>query len=170
MSIRDVQVVRLTFGEMAQALIRGDIDAFVGTEPSSGVAVTSGAGKVVEYPYSTAMGKLNAALLTRPEVLAEKRDLVRGFLLAHARASEFLRANPAAFVDMGVERYGVRRDAMEVAVRNVEPAWRIDDAFKERAGHFAQAMLEAKQIRRLPDLDKLIDRSVSDEVAKQGLA
>src|SRR5258705_3697286 len=58
MTIKDVQHVRLPFSDMAPALARGDVDAYVGAEPGPGISLASGAGKIVEYPYSTAIGTL----------------------------------------------------------------------------------------------------------------
>ncbi len=58
MTIKDVTPVRVFFSEMHIALARGDIDAYVGAEPGPASA-SSGVGKLVEYPYSTAMGSLN---------------------------------------------------------------------------------------------------------------
>lgn len=168
MSIRDITVVRLTFGEMTSALIRGDIDAFVGTEPSSGIAVTSGAGRVIEYPYSTPMGQLNAALMVTEKTFREKPELVRNFMIAHARASEYLAQHPEAFLQTAIANYGVKPDAMEVAIKNIVSAWKIDASYIQLAKNFAQAMLEAKQIRAVPDIDKLITTSVSDDIAKSG--
>src|SRR6476620_10233431 len=59
MSIKDVTPVRISFSEMHVALARGDIDAYVGAEPGPGVSLATGIGKIVEYPYGTAMGALN---------------------------------------------------------------------------------------------------------------
>ena len=62
MTIRDVESVRVSFSEMPAALARGDVDAYVGAEPGPGNSLASGVGKIVEYPYSTAMGSLNMIL------------------------------------------------------------------------------------------------------------
>src|SRR5215831_7140190 len=56
MSIKDLTPVRVSFSEMHLALARGDVDAYVGAEPGPGVSLASGIGKLVEYPYGTAMG------------------------------------------------------------------------------------------------------------------
>ncbi len=53
MTIKDVQPVRVLFGEMPAALQRRDVDAYVGAEPGPGISLATGVGKIVEYPYST---------------------------------------------------------------------------------------------------------------------
>ena len=62
MTIKDVQHVRLPFSDMASALARGDVDAYVGAEPGPGISLANGVGKVVEYPYGTAIGSLNMVM------------------------------------------------------------------------------------------------------------
>ena len=59
MTIKDIQPIRLSFSDMAAALARGDIDAYVGAEPGPGISLANGVGRIVEYPYSTPIGSLN---------------------------------------------------------------------------------------------------------------
>ncbi len=56
MTTTDVQLVRLSFGDMANALARGDVDAYLGAEPGPSISVLSGKGKVLLYPYGTPVG------------------------------------------------------------------------------------------------------------------
>ena len=72
MTVKDVEPVRVSFSEMHLALSRGDIDAYVGAEPGPGVSLSSGIGKLVEYPYSTAMGSLNMVFGTHRDVIAQE--------------------------------------------------------------------------------------------------
>src|SRR4051794_31879325 len=59
MSVKDIQPIRLQFSDMAAALARGDIDAYVGAEPGPGISLANGTGALVEYPYSTPIRPLN---------------------------------------------------------------------------------------------------------------
>ena len=59
MTVKDIQSIRLPFSDMAPALARGDVDAYVGAEPGPGISLANGVGRIVEYPYSTAIGSLN---------------------------------------------------------------------------------------------------------------
>ena len=59
MTIKDIQQIRLPFSDMAPALARGDVDAYVGAEPGPASASPMAWGKIVEYPYSTPIGPLN---------------------------------------------------------------------------------------------------------------
>src|SRR6185295_6088178 len=44
MTIKDIQPIRLQFSDMAGALARGDVDAYVGAEPGPGISLANGTG------------------------------------------------------------------------------------------------------------------------------
>jgi len=75
-------VVRVSFSDMASALARGDLDAYVGAEPAPGISLANGTGRVLEYPYSTPTGSLNMVLTSR-----EAHDGNRGRCLICASGS-----------------------------------------------------------------------------------
>jgi len=77
MTIKDIQPIRLPFSDMAPALARGDIDAYVGAEPGPGISLANGTGKIVEYPYSTPIGSLNMVWATRQELIDKNPELVK---------------------------------------------------------------------------------------------
>ncbi|MBL6077674.1 NrtA/SsuA/CpmA family ABC transporter substrate-binding protein [Belnapia sp. T18] len=166
MSIRDVQSVRVSFSEMPIALARGDVDAYVGAEPGPGVSIASGVGKVVEYPYSTPMGSLNMIFATHPETVAQRPDLVRAMLKVHRQASEFGMANRDVTIETAVAKLGMRRDALEVSLPNVELNWQMTPEMVTRAKTYAEQMLSLKQIRAMPDFAGFFDARFSDELAK----
>ena len=89
MSVADITPVRVFFSEMHLALAHGDIDAYVGAEPGPSVSLASGVGKLVEYPYSTAMGSLNMVFGAHRDTLASKARSDQG----HPRTSTARRLN-----------------------------------------------------------------------------
>jgi NitT/TauT family transport system substrate-binding protein len=167
MSIRDVQSIRVPFGEMHAMLSRGDIDAYVGAEPGPGLSISSGVGQLVEYPYGTAMGGLNMIFATHEDTVARDPELVRAMLTVHRRASEFMMANKAAVAEMTVQRLGANRAAVEHALNanNVEYTWELTDTVLGQARTYAQQMLELRQIRQLPDFAKFLNPTFSRAVA-----
>jgi NitT/TauT family transport system substrate-binding protein len=167
MSIRDVQSIRVPFGEMHAMLARGEIDAYVGAEPGPGLSISTGVGQLVEYPYGTAMGGLNMIFATSEEVARKDPELVRAMLTVHRRASEFMMANKSAVADMTVQRLGANRAAVDqaLAANNVEYIWKLDDTVLTQARTYAQQMLQLKQIRQLPDFNKFLDPSFSKAIA-----
>jgi len=167
MSIKDIQPVRVPFSEMAAALERGDVDAYVGAEPGPSISVAKGVGKVVEFPYSTPTGTLNMVMTTHVDMLKEKPELVRLFLEIHRKATEYAMANRAAFVEMTVQKLGQPAKTIEIAAPNVELTWYTDAEWVKRARYYGSQMLEMKQIRALPDYPKFINTSFVEALHKQ---
>src|SRR5262245_6351306 len=106
MSIKDITPIRVSFSEMHLALARGDVDAYVGAEPGPGVSLSTDVGKLVEYPYSTAMGALNMVFGAHRDTLASKAELVRVMLTIHRKGSEYGAGNPSEMAAMAVGKLG----------------------------------------------------------------
>lgn len=161
MTIKDVKSVRLSFSEMAGALERGDVDAYVGAEPGPSISVTRGVGKVLEYPYTTAVGNLNMVMGTHTDTIKSDPELVKVFLEMHKKASEYAVANPAAVVEMAGAKLGLPADVAKLAAANVFFAWKPDADWLKRVHYYCSLMLERKQIRKLPDYNSFIVTSFS---------
>ena len=165
MSIKDIQPIRVSFSDMASALARGDIDAYVGAEPGPGISLANGTGKIVEYPYSTPTGSLNMVLSTRRELIQKDPDLIRLLLKIHRQASEYAMSHRDAFVAMAMQKLGQQGPSIEKAAPNVELTWNIDELFLNEAHYYGTQMLEKKQIRQLPDYASFIDPSFVKAIA-----
>lgn len=167
MAVRDITPVRVPFGEMHAMLARGDIDAYVGAEPGPGLSLASGVGELVEYPYGTAMGGLNMIFATSQAMIDEDPALVRTMLGIHRKASEYMTAHPDEVAEATVRILGAGRPAVDRALGagNVEYIWKLDATVVRQARTYAQQMLALRQIRRLPDFDKLLNPRFSNEVA-----
>jgi ABC-type nitrate/sulfonate/bicarbonate transport system substrate-binding protein len=166
MSVKDITPVRVSFSEMHLALARGDVDAYVGAEPGPGVSLASGIGKLVEYPYGTAMGSLNMIFGAHRDTVAERPELTEVILDIHRRASEFAMKNPDEMAAMAVARLGQKREAVAAAVPNVELTWRFGPTEIQQSKTYAQHMLELKQIKQLPDFSAFFDTRFVDDLAK----
>jgi NitT/TauT family transport system substrate-binding protein len=167
LSIKDVTAVRVPFGEMPAMLARGDVDAYVGAEPGPALSITSGAGQLVEYPYSTRMGGLNMIFGTHEDTVAKNPDLVRTMLKTHRQAVEFMMANKPLVTDMTVQKLGANRAAVDQALgaNNVEFVWKLDSTVQGQAKTYAQQMLELKQIRALPKFETFLNPTFSNDLA-----
>jgi ABC-type nitrate/sulfonate/bicarbonate transport system substrate-binding protein len=167
LSIKDVTPVRVSFSEMHLALARGDVDAYVGAEPAPGVSLSTGVGKLVEYPYSTPMGSLNMIFGAHRDTLAERADLTKVILGIHRRASEFAMQNRGEMAAMAVAKLGQKKEAIEASIDNVELTWRLGPAEMTQSKIYAEHMLELRQIRQLPDFASFFDTRFVDDLAKQ---
>jgi NitT/TauT family transport system substrate-binding protein len=159
MTIKDVESVRLSFSDMAPALARGDIDAYVGAEPGPGISLANGVGQIVEYPYSTPTGSLNMVLTTRRELIEKDPTLIKALLKTHRAASEYAMKDRDAFVTIAMQKLGQQKPSIEKAAPNVELTWNIDDQFMKQAEYYGSQMLAKKQIRAQPDYKTFIDAS-----------
>jgi len=158
MSIKDIQPIRLQFSDHPAALARGDIDAYVGAEPAAGISLANGTGRLVEYPYSTPIGSLNMILSASEKAVKENPERIKMIVDTHRKAIDYAMANPALIVEMAMAKLGAQKKSIELAVPNVELAWKLDDVFMQRAHAYARLMFENKQIRQMPDLDQRVTK------------
>jgi NitT/TauT family transport system substrate-binding protein len=158
MTIKDIQPIRLQFSDHPAALARGDIDAYVGAEPAAGITLANGTGVLVEYPYSTPIGPLNMILSASEKAVKENPARIKLIVDMHRKAIDYAMANPAQIVEMATQKLGQQKKSIELAVPNVELAWKLDDVFMERAGAYTKLMFENKQIRQMPDLNKVVTK------------
>ena len=156
MSIKDIQNIRLSFSDMAGALERGDVDAYVGAEPGPGISLAKGVGRLVEYPYSTPIGSLNMILSASEKMVKDKPERLKLIVDMHKKATDYAMANRPQMVDVAMKALGQQRPSIEMAVPNVELAWKLDDVFVKRAKAYLEVMHNNKQIRQMPDFDKHI--------------
>jgi NitT/TauT family transport system substrate-binding protein len=157
MTIKDIQHVRLPFSDMAPALARGDVDAYVGAEPGPGISLANGVGKIVEYPYSTSIGTLNMVWGVKADTIEKDPALMKVMMDIHKKATEYAMSNRAAMVEMAIQKLGQQKASIEAAAPNVELTWKMDADFIKRAKAYGDLMLEKKQIRALPDYDKFLN-------------
>ena len=165
MSVKDLTPVRVSFSEMHSALARGDVDAYVGAEPAPSLSVTTGVGKIVEFPYSTPMGSLNMILATNRDTVEKHPELAKMMVGLQRQASGYAMANPDAMVAMTVAKLGMQKAAVEIAVPNVELNWQMTPTMIAESKTYAEQMLAMKQIRALPDFGTFFDTRFSDQVA-----
>jgi len=166
MSVKDITPVRISFSEMHLALARGDVDAYVGAEPGPGVSLASGVGKLVEYPYGTAMGSLNMIFGAHRDTLAENPAQTKIILAIHRHASEYAMKHPDEMAAMAVAKLGQKKEAIEASVSNVELTWRFGATEIQQSKTYAEHMLELKQIKQLPDFASFFDTKFVDDLAK----
>jgi len=156
MTIKDIQPIRLSFSDMAAALARGDVDAYVGAEPAGGISLANGTGRLVEYPYSTPIGPLNMILSASQKAVKENPERIKLVVDMHKKAVDYAMANQPLIVDMAIAKLGQQKKSVELAVPNVELAWKLDDKFMERATAYTKLMYENKQIRQEIDLKQFV--------------
>jgi ABC-type nitrate/sulfonate/bicarbonate transport system substrate-binding protein len=166
MSIKDVESVRVSFSEMPTALARGDVDAYVGAEPGPGLSLATDVGKIVEYPYSTAMGSLNMIMATHRDMVTQNPELVKLVLKLQKQGSQYAMSHPAEMAAMTVAKLGMKKEAVDISVNNVELNWRMTPEMVTAAKTYAEHMVELKQIKAVPDFATFLDTRFSDDLSQ----
>lgn len=157
----DVQLVRLSFGDMANALARGDVEAYIGAEPGPSLSVISGKGKILLYPYNTPVGLINVVLTTRSDTVAKQPDVVRALVKTHVAACKWCSnpANHAEFEAATTRILGAPKDALDMTLANINFDYMIDADYLGRAKYYGAQMVALKEIAQTPDYATFINTS-----------
>jgi NitT/TauT family transport system substrate-binding protein len=161
MTPADVQLVRLSFADMANTLARGDIDAYLGSEPGPSISVLSGKGRVLLFPYNTPVGAINVVFATRPDLIAKDPGYVRDVVRTHCAACDWgmKPANRTEFEAMTTKVLGPPKNVLDLAMNNINLDWEIDADYLKRAKYYGAQMIALKEIGQLPDYTTFINTS-----------
>ena len=124
---------------MPAALARGDIDAYVGAEPGPSISIANGTGRLVEYPYSTPIGSLNMILSASEKTIKDDPAKLKLIIEMHKKATDYAMAHPEEMIEVAMQKLGQQRKSIEIAIPNVELAWKIDAVFIKRAAAYSPA-------------------------------
>ena len=132
----DVELVRIDFFDMGQALQDGKIDAFCSGEPYPSEAIVKGYGRVLNYPYfDDSIDTINAAMIVTEDTIKENPELVQDLVNAHLKASDYLTENK-------------------------------DETFIEHTKNLAQKMKELGIINEVPDVDAMFNLTFLENADK----
>ena len=162
----DVELVRIDFFDMGQALQDGKIDAFCSGEPYPSEAIVKGYGRVLNYPYfDDSIDTINAAMIVTEDTIKENPELVQDLVNAHLKASDYLTENKDAWFKKAYE-FGTDKEIMEVSAENIELCGNIDETFIEHTKNLAQKMKELGIINEVPDVDAMFNLTFLENADK----
>ncbi|MGH9285532.1 MAG: ABC transporter substrate-binding protein, partial [Acidimicrobiales bacterium] len=147
---KDVTLVRVGFADMANALDRGDIDAFSGAETGPSEALVRGA-QLVTRPYQTPMKRINIVFGTSQATIDRDPELVRTMVEVHAKATDYMRLHPDEWGAEVVKAYGFPAQSLTMAIDNISLRWQIDDAYIAQARVLGEQLELLKQVKKQPD-------------------
>ena len=162
---KDVKLVKVGFGDMPNALERGDIDAFSGAETGPSVALLRGRSRTVQKPYDTPMGKINIVFGTSQALLDRDPELCRTLVLTHARATNHLEQNPGEWARATTKAWGAKLGAVELAIKNIDLRWAMDPAYVEQARVLGSELERLRQIKRQPRYEQFIVTDFTRDLA-----
>jgi NitT/TauT family transport system substrate-binding protein len=164
---KDVELNRIDFFDMGQALSQGAVDAFCSGEPYPSLAVIKGYGRILEYPYyDESVGKINAGMLTSRDQIQKNRKVIQELVIAHAKATAYLIGHPDEWLSKASE-FGTDRDVLNVAATNIELFWDLDSNYLQSAKNLATHLKELGVISQIPDMHQLFDLSFVKEARKR---
>ena len=155
----DVTSIPLGFADHPGALERGDVDAYVGTEPLCTQSVLSGAGVRITGIYDSPAGDFNTAIWASPKNLGDA-DLLTAVAKMQRDAAELLTPkgvnNRAEWRALLVDQFGYAEPVYEAVLENIGAEWRFDDRRRSQVEGAADLMLAQGVIKTKPRIDDLL--------------
>jgi NitT/TauT family transport system substrate-binding protein len=156
---RDVTAVPVGFADQPAALERGDVDAYVGTEPLCTQSVVSGRGVRINELYGTPAGDINTAMWAAPKNLGDA-DLLRAVTKMQRDAAELLTPggvnSPTEWRKLLVDQFEYSDAVYQAVLDNVGAVWRFDANRKAQFEGAADMMLAQGVITTRPKIDDLL--------------
>ncbi len=156
---RDVTSVPLGFADHPGALERGDVDAYIGTEPLCTQSVVSGVGVRIPGVYDTPAGDMNTAMWAAPRNLNDP-DLLTAASKMQRDAAELLtpggRNNPEEWRKLLVEQFEYSEPVYRSVLENMGAEWRFDEKRRSQFSGAGDLMLAGGVITSKPKIEDLL--------------
>ncbi len=154
---RDVTAVPLGYADHATALERGDVDAYMGTEPPVTQSVVSGVARRLEV-YTTPVGDFNTAMWAAPHV-QDDAELLTAVVRMQRDAAEHLTPggenDEEVWHDLLVGEFGYDEDVAREVLSNIGAEWDFDDRRRSQVEGAGEIMVSTGVLSREPDYESL---------------
>ncbi len=154
---RDVTAIPLGYADHPTALERGDVQAYIGTEPLCTQSVISGVGVRVPGAYDTPLGDFNTGLWASSTALQDP-DKTRLIAQMNKAAAEHLTPDgenaPEVWRELLVTQFGYDERVYENVLDNVGAEWRFDDERRAQFEGAGRVLLEQGTIAAEPDYER----------------
>lgn len=159
---QDVTLVSLGYADMADALARGDIDAFAGAEVNVSVAKLAGAHEIASI-YETPIGKVNIGLATLGSTVEEDPELVQQVVDIHAEATRTLADDQEAWLSGVAAQFSFDEAVLEEASSNIWLRSSLDEEYLGQVEALADQMVTLGTIGEAPAVDDVVVTSFAPE-------
>lgn len=164
---KDVELMRIDFFDMGQALAQGTVDAFYSGEPYPSMAVSEGYGRILLYPDDKeGFGIINSAMITTKDEIKNNPEMIQKLVTAHVKATDYLNQDRNSWLDKAAE-FGTDREVLDIAADNIQLFWNIDENYISSVKNLAQRMKEQGLITEVPDIDAMFDLSFIEKAQKE---
>ncbi|HWH27487.1 MAG TPA: NrtA/SsuA/CpmA family ABC transporter substrate-binding protein [Mycobacteriales bacterium] len=163
---KDVEAVPLGFADHVTAFSRGDVDAFMGSEPPVTQAVVEADGVRLEEASRTPVGDFNTANWASAKVLEQRPDVVRAVCRMQKDAAEYLSPggdnDREVWKSLLVEQFGFAEPVYEAVLDNIGARWEFDDERVAQVEGAATMLVQQGGIAKEPDVEVLFAREYWD--------
>jgi NitT/TauT family transport system substrate-binding protein len=161
-----VEGIPLGFADHVTAFSRGDVDAFMGSEPPVTQAIVEAEGVRLEEAGQTRVGDFNTANWASAKVLAQRPDVVTAVCRMQKDAAEFLspggESDEQRWKELLVDQFGFAEAVYEEVLDNVGARWEFDDERVAQVEGASQMLLQQGGIASEPDVEVLFAREYWD--------
>ena len=155
----DVTPIPLAFADHPGALERGDVDAYIGTEPLCTKSVVAGVGTRIGGIYDSPAGDFNTAIWASPKNLADP-DLLLAVTRMQRDSAELLTPkganDPGEWHKLLVDQFGYTEPEYQAVLENIGAEWRFDQRRRSQVEGAADLMLAQGVITSKPKIDDLL--------------
>ena len=155
---RDLTSVPLGYADHLGALERGDVDAYIGTEPPVSMSVVSGVGTRIGAVYDTPNGDFNTAMWAAPHVQGDA-ELLAAVVGMQRDAAEHLTPggenDPEVWRQLLVEEFDYAEPVYQEVLSNIGAAWDFDERRRAQLEGAGKLMLDSGVLTREPDYEAL---------------
>jgi len=154
-----VTPIPLAFADHPGALERGDVDAYIGTEPLCTKSVVAGVGTRIGGIYDSPAGDFNTAIWASPKNLGDP-DLLLAVTSMQRDSAELLTpkgTNDASeWHQLLVDQFGYTEPEYQAVLENIGAEWRFDQRRRSQVEGAADLMLAQGVITSKPRIDDLL--------------
>ncbi len=157
----DLEGVPLGYADHLAALTRGDVDAFIGSEPPCTQAVVNGVGTRLPGVFDTPLGDLNTALWASAAMVNDE-ELCRAAVKMQKDAAEYLTPSGTndrtVWRDLLIDQFGFTEPVYEAVLENVGAQWRFDKSREDQYVGVGKALVASGDLTAEPDYEGLYAR------------
>ena len=163
---KDVTAVPLGYADHPAALARGDVAAYIGTEPLCTQSVVSGDGVRLTEVKNTPLGDFNTANWASGKILKERPEVVRQVAMLQKQAANYLTPNgvndKTAWRELLVTQFGYTEQVYEAVLENVGAVSTFDKVREDEVVGAGRLLKAAGIITAEPDYESLYARQYWD--------
>ncbi len=158
----DVTAIPLGYADHPAALERGDVDAYIGTEPLCTQSIVSGRGVRLPEVSDTPLGDFNTANWASGKILRERPDVVREVVQLQKKAAAFLTPggvnDRTHWKELLVDQFGYSVPVYEAVLENVGAVSEFGADREAQVVGAGRLLKAAGLITREPDYETLYAR------------